>query len=42
VHYMEYNGGHDYVSWQGTLSEGLQALLGENHIGSRRKGMKNG
>jgi enterochelin esterase family protein len=29
VHYHEYNGGHDYLSWRGTLAEGLQALHGK-------------
>jgi enterochelin esterase-like enzyme len=27
VHYTEFCGGHDYISWQGTLASGLQALL---------------
>ncbi len=28
VHYTEFAGGHDYISWQGTLADGLQALIG--------------
>ena len=28
VHYVEFSGGHDYVSWQGILGEGIKALLG--------------
>jgi enterochelin esterase family protein len=31
VHYAEVGGGHDYISWQGTLADGLQALVG-THI----------
>ncbi len=27
VHYVEYNGGHDYVCWRGALAEGLLALV---------------
>jgi enterochelin esterase family protein len=27
VQYAEYNGGHDYVSWRGTLADGLAFLL---------------
>jgi enterochelin esterase family protein len=27
VTYVEYNGGHDYIWWQGTLADGLLALL---------------
>jgi enterochelin esterase-like enzyme len=26
--YAEYNGGHDYLCWQGTLADGLLALVG--------------
>lgn len=29
VHYIEFSGGHDCISWQGTLSDGLIALVGE-------------
>ena len=29
VHYAEYNGGHDYLCWQGTLADGLLALCGD-------------
>ena len=28
VHYTEFSGGHDYVSWQGVLPVALQALIG--------------
>jgi enterochelin esterase family protein len=28
VHYREYNGGHEYVCWRGTLADGLLSLLG--------------
>ncbi len=28
LHYQEFSGGHDFVSWRGTLSDGLIALVG--------------
>ena len=33
VHYEEYNGRYDHICWQGTLSDGLVALLGMNKDG---------
>ena len=29
VHFQEFNGGHEYVNWRGTLADGLIALLGD-------------
>jgi len=28
VHYQQFVGGHDYLSWRGTLADGLIALIG--------------
>lgn len=30
VHYSEFNGGHDYICWRGSLADGLMALIGKN------------
>jgi len=30
VHYREFNGGHDYVNWRGTLADGLLLLIGRD------------
>ena len=29
VHYNEYNGGHETLSWRGSLADGLIALIGK-------------
>jgi enterochelin esterase-like enzyme len=29
VHFQEFAGGHDYLSWRGTLADGLIALMGD-------------
>ena len=28
VHYQQFNSGHDYLNWRGTLADGLMALVG--------------
>lgn len=30
VHYQEFAGGHEYINWRGTLSDGLTALIGKS------------
>lgn len=30
VHYTEYNGGHDYLCWRGSLADGLIELIGKH------------
>jgi enterochelin esterase-like enzyme len=32
VHYSEFNGGHDYVCWRGSLADGLLALVGKTAV----------
>ena len=29
VHFQEFAGGHDYLSWRGTLADGLIVLMGD-------------
>ena len=28
VHYNNFNGGHDYICWRGSLADGLMTLIG--------------
>ena len=28
VHYHEFSGGHDYISWRGSLTDGVLSLVG--------------
>jgi enterochelin esterase family protein len=28
VHYQQFVGGHDYLSWRGTFADGLMDLIG--------------
>ena len=37
VHFQEFVGGHDYLSWRGTLADGLIALMGEPASRTPRK-----
>ena len=34
VHFQEFEGGHDYLSWRGTLADGLIALMGRTATSS--------
>lgn len=31
VIYREYNGGHDYFNWRGTIGDALVSLMAGNH-----------
>jgi enterochelin esterase family protein len=33
LYYQEFNGGHEYVNWRGTLADGLLFLSGKDRIG---------
>ncbi|HEY6249651.1 MAG TPA: alpha/beta hydrolase-fold protein [Candidatus Angelobacter sp.] len=35
VHYQEYYGGHDFLSWRGSLADGLIALIGADRADNR-------
>ena len=37
VHFQEFIGGHDYLSWRGTLADGLIALMGDESSRMPRK-----
>ncbi len=37
VHFQEFAGGHDYLSWRGTLADGLIALMGDTASRTRRE-----
>ncbi len=37
VQYAEFNGGHEYLNWRGTLSDGLIYLLGQTNAKGRAK-----
>jgi enterochelin esterase family protein len=39
LYYSEFSGGHDYICWQGSLSDGLTALTGEEEEEERRDEM---
>jgi len=43
VHYQEFIGGHDYACWQGTIADGILALIGRSQLlndGKEAKGCK--
>lgn len=37
VHYREFNGGHEYVNWRGTLADALLALVGKGAAENQSK-----
>jgi len=37
VHYQQFIGGHDYLSWRGTLADGLMDLMGDGEAEAARR-----
>jgi enterochelin esterase family protein len=37
VHYREFNGGHEYLNWRGTLADGLLLLLGKEEAEKKNR-----
>ena len=37
VHYREFNGGHEYLNWRGTLADALLALVGKGAAENKNK-----
>ena len=40
VHFQEFEGGHDYLSWRGTLADGLILLMGAQATGPQQESEK--
>jgi enterochelin esterase-like enzyme len=37
VHYVEFNGGHEYLNWRGTLADALLVLVGKDAVETKGK-----